>query len=591
MVRMARQNALVNKLSAVETLGSTNIICTDKTGTLTENQMTVTTVHTPGQEIEVTGLGMEQDGGFFRNDQKLDPVEAPILYRALEVGVLCNNASINAKQEAVGDPVDAALLVSGIKAGINRRELLAQMPESREVAFDPQTKMMATFHRQNGHFHVAVKGAPEAILRRCAHTAGDSQQAELGEEERQDWLERSQTMASDGLRVLALAAKATDEEDSNPYQDLTLLGLVGLLDPPREDVRSSIEACQQAGIQVVMVTGDHPETARRVAIAVGLADEADMSILTEQQMDDLNGQDRGRTLGANVIARVSPERKLDLIDAYQKAGAIVAMTGDGVNDAPALKKADIGIAMGKRGTQVAQEASDMVLQDDAFATIVEAISQGRTIFENIRRFVLYLLSANMSEVMTVFLAALINAPLPFRPLQLLYLNLVTDVFPALALGVGEGHGAIMKRAPRDPREPILNRRHWTSISLYGLLITLAVIAALILAIEWLDTSQREAVTISFLTLAFAQLWHVFNMRDRGTSIWQNQVTRNPYVWGAVALCAALIFAAAYLPVMSDVLGMVPPDLNGWLLVLGLSAMPLFTGQILKSTKLTRSILV
>jgi Ca2+-transporting ATPase len=297
--------------------------------------------------------------------------------------------------------------------------------------------------------------------------------------------------------------------------------------------------------------------------------------------DDLSTYERRKLAEMPIFARVSPKQKLDLIDLHQNSSAIVAMTGDGVNDAPALKKADIGIAMGQRGTQVAREAADMVLKDDAFATIVVAVEQGRVIFDNIRKFVLFLLSCNISEIMTVVLASFVNAPLPILPLQILFLNLVTDVFPALALGVGEGDPHIMKRPPRDPKEPIMTRRHWAAIGGYGALITVAVLGALALALNWLEMPVKQATTISFLTLAFAQLWHVFNMRDHDSGLLRNEITRNHWVWSALALCVVLLLLAVYLPVLSDVLQVVDPGLNGWLVILGMSVLPLVIGQILK----------
>jgi Ca2+-transporting ATPase len=333
-----------------------------------------------------------------------------------------------------------------------------------------------------------------------------------------------------------------------------------------------------------MVTGDQPGTAKRVALAVGLIGDDDTAVIRGrdlEELSDLSEEEQQRILRARIFARVSPKQKMDLLAAHQDTGAIVAMTGDGVNDAPALKKADIGVAMGQRGTQVAREAADMVLKDDAFSTIVAAIRQGRVIFQNIRKFVLYLLSCNISEIMVVSFASIINAPLPIRPLQILFLNLVTDVFPALALGVGEGSAAIMDRPPRDPDEPIMTRQHWIAMGGYGFLITVAVLVSLLLAQQWLLMERERAVTVSFLTLAFAQLWHVFDMRDRGSSFTRNDVTENIYVWGALALCTLLLLAAVYAPVLSDVLQVRPPGLNGWGLVLGMSLLPWAVAQVLK----------
>jgi Ca2+-transporting ATPase len=546
MQRMAERNALINRLSSVETLGATNVILTDKTGTLTENRMTATEFHLASGEIRVVGEGLETEGRFRRDGQALDPADDPVLRRALEVGLLCNNASLDPGQReeettAVGDPLEVALLVAGAKAGLTRDDLTEERPEVREVAFDPQVKMMATFHQRDSRYQVAVKGALEAVIEASSQIVTADGARDLTAEEREEWRERNRTLAGEGLRVIALATKTVETNDAEPYRDLVFLGLVGLLDPPREEVRPAIEGAQKAGVRVVMITGDQPATAHKVAQAVGLVGNTDVEAVNGQDLrdpDEMTEEEKERLLKAPVFARVSPKQKLDLIALHQNSGAIVAMTGDGVNDAPALKKADIGVAMGRRGTQVAQEAADMVLNDDAFSTIVVAIEQGRAIFDNIRKFVLYLLSCNISEIMVVSLASIVNVPLPIRPLQILFLNLVTDVFPALALGMGEGDPSIMERPPRDPDEPIMTRNHWLAMSGYGGVITASVLGAMALSLSWLGMAQARAVTISFLTLAFAQLWHVFNMRDHGSHPLRNDVVRNPYVWGALALCGA-----------------------------------------------------
>jgi Ca2+-transporting ATPase len=376
-----------------------------------------------------------------------------------------------------------------------------------------------------------------------------------------------------------------ESSGQEPYQGLTFLGFQALLDPPRGDVRDSIKAAQDAGVRVVMVTGDQPATAQNVAQAVGLVEAADAEVIHGGEVGDLKSlsdDERKQVLRAPIFARVSPEQKLDLIAIHQEDGAIVAMTGDGVNDAPALKKAEIGVAMGQRGTQVAKEAADMVLKDDRFSTIVAAIQQGRTIFNNIRKFVLYLLSCNVAEIIVVGLASLVNAPLPILPLQILFLNLVTDVFPALALGVGQGDPNIMDRPPRDPEQPVLMRQHWAGIVGYSSVISAAVLGALAIAVLRFGMSEARAVTVSFLTLAFAQLWHVFNMRDHDTGIINNDVVQNPWVWGALVLCTVLLLLAVYIPGFANILSVENPGAEGWVLIIGLSLAPFLAGLVVKA---------
>jgi Ca2+-transporting ATPase len=430
---------------------------------------------------------------------------------------------------------------------------------------------------------VAVKGGPEAVLAASSRVACGGDERALDEAGRRDWLRRNEEMAARGLRVLALASRCVSDPDAEPYADLTLIGLVGLRDPARGDVREAIAGCRRAGIRVVMVTGDQPATARSIARAVGLVDEPDAEVVLGRDLakaDAASEAERRRLLDASIFARISPEQKLELIAHHQERGSIVAMTGDGVNDAPALKQADIGVAMGKRGTEVARQAADIVLRDDAFATIVAAVQEGRIIFGNIRKFVLYLLSCNISEILVIGLATAVHAPLPLLPLQILFLNLVTDVFPALALGMGEGSAAVMDRPPRNPRERVLERGHWRAVGGFGLLITAAVLGAMAIARLGLGMSEPEAVSVSFLTLAFAQLWHVFNLRSRGEPLLRNDVTTNAWVWGALALCAALLLAAAFLPGLSDLLQVAPLGAEGWALVAAMSLAPLVAGQLM-----------
>lgn len=581
MWRLARRNALIERLSAVETLGAINVICSDKTGTLTENRMTLSALALPGGDVT-----LPEDGGDAERDGS-DESEAQLMRRALEVAALCNSAKLDGEEgeRGKGDPMEVALLAGAKKAGIERSELVETIQEVRREDFDPEIKMMATFHKTEDGIRVAVKGAPEAVLDACEKVFdADGKTQTLKDDGRQDWRDRNEALTADGLRALALAEKIEKSEDGDPYEGLTLIGLVGLLDPPRSEVRDAVMECRKAGIRAVMVTGDQPSTARAIAEAAGLVDDADKAkVMRGSEMGaagDMSKKEKRAILRTAIFARFDPKQKLDLIEIYQNDGRVVAMTGDGVNDAPALKKADIGVAMGERGTEVAREAADMVLRDDSFATIVTAIRQGRAIFGNIRKFVIYMLSGNTGEIFAVSVVALMNAPLPLLPLQILYINIVSDVFPALALGVGESRTDVMKNPPRDPQEPILTRYLWGVIGAYGILIGLSVLAVFWYAFQ-LNMSSEEAVTVSFLTFGFARLWHVFNMRDPEAPFLRNEVTTNRYVWIAIGIGVVLMLAAIWVPGMSTVLSTTAPDGEGWALIAVGSVIPLIVGQIIK----------
>lgn len=596
MWRMARRNALIERLSAVETLGATTVILTDKTGTLTENRMRVRLLRLIDGDVTVDAGAMHGRAVFSSAEQSLVPAAHQPLATALRVAALCNNAYLSNEEDnqqsaaAIGDPMEIALLSVARAAGMERPALADLFPVLHEEAFTTETKMMATYHRYNEGVLVAVKGAPEAVIESSTRTLSISGIHNLDDEGRRDWQRRNQALAEEGFRVLALATKEVYSEKEPPYKDLTLIGLVALIDPPRPDIADALAACRDAGVRVVMLTGDNAGTAKKIAADVGLVDDSDVKVISADELDDvdtLSKDQRGRILSTAIFARISPKSKLDLVALFQSSGDVVAMTGDGVNDAPALKKADIGIAMGQRGTQVAREAADMVLRDDAFASIVEAMRQGRVIFSNIRKFVVYLMSCNLSEILVIAVASSTGLPLPLLPLQILYLNLVTDVFPAFALGIGEGEVDVMRHPPRDPKSPIISRSQWLSIGLYSAVITTATLGAFVLAIYWLRSTESQAISIAFLTLALAQLLHVFNMRGRSGGLLSNEITTNPFIWGALALCAVLIASAVYLPGLSSTLSLVAPGLNGWLLVIVASMVPLLLGQTMKKVLIIR----
>ncbi len=588
MWRMKQRHALIRQLPSVETLGATTLIFTDKTGTLTENQMTVRALLWEELRATVVDDGSESGGesGHLEVDgAAVELSDDPGLERAVRTAVLANGASdvdrhdADQEGEAGADPMELALLEFGAKLGAARSDLLERFPQVGVEPFERDTQMMATIHERDDGYLVAVKGAPEAVLEACDGVFGG--EGPFDEEVRNEWHERNERLADEGLRVLGLATKSVSSPDADPYEGLEWLGLIGMWDPPRTRIRSVIDQCQAAGIRVVMVTGDHPATARNVADAVGLVD-ADGESVTGNDLGDFETHDdahRRRLLDAEIFARVTPAQKLELIDLHQADGQVVAMTGDGVNDAPALQSADIGIAMGQRGTEVAREASDMVLLDDAFESIVAAIEQGRVIFDNIRRFVIYLLSGNVGEILAVGVASIVGAPLPLLPLQILYLNILNDVFPALALGVGPGSGEEMNEPPRDPETSILEREHWWEIAGYGLVIAATVGVAFAYALGPMAMSTGRAVTVSFLTLSVTRLFHVFNMRKPSSGVLSNEISRNSWVWGALGLDIGLLAFAVYYEPLAEILSVEPPGVDGWMVVVAAAMIPLVLGQI------------
>lgn len=581
MLRLAKDRVIIKQLRSVETLGSTGIICTDKTGTLTENQMAARAIimqekeiEIPEEEPEVLFVGMQKNEAFIR---------------LLETGVLCNNVELdeNIGDSIVGDPVEIALVNLATEAGFDVEKIRREHPEVIELPFDTETKMMATLNHFGNSYRASAKGALESILYHCdrIYTSGGIE----GFTDKADWEKAADRMASRGLRTLAFAYRdleAPPARKEELLKGLTFLGLVGFIDPPRRDIKDAVEICKNAGIDVVMVTGDHPQTARYIAEAVGLLDKGATQdkIVTGRQLAQLDRESEAfeqRLLNAIVLARVTPAQKLDLIRVYQKHGHIVGMTGDGINDAPALKKADIGIAMGMRGTEAAKEVADVILRDDQFTSIELAIRQGRIIFENIRKFVVYLLSSNLAEIISVAVASFSILPLPLLPLQILYLNLVTDVFPALALGLGEGESGIMRQPPRPVDEPIISRKLWTSTLVYGLCITAGVLGIVLFAYYYLELEAEKVNNMAFYTLVLGQLLNVFNLPKRSVSFFNNEVTRNTWVWAAILLCIVLTALGYLIPPLRTVLSLVPlsGEQLGWVVAFAFGS--LLLTQIIK----------
>ena len=594
MQRMARMRALVRRLPAVETLGSVTVICTDKTGTLTKNEMTVCVYVLDQRRVEVTGAGYEPVGKFLDGDKLVDSHSDEHLALALRIGLLCNDAKVertDGHETVLGDPTEAALIVVAEKAEMNQATLAPDFPRLSEVPFDSTSKRMVTVHRASqGPTMAFLKGSPGTLLAASSSQVRATGVTPLTAEDRQRWEERNQGLAGAALRVLGLAYRELPEgySETDFTRDLIFVGLVGMSDPLRDEAKAAIATCREAGIRTVMITGDQQPTAAEIARQLGIDVDLEgrpLRTVHGRELTDLDAEGWKRAVAdAAVFARVSPEHKLQIVEALQQQGHVVAMTGDGVNDAPAMKQADIGIAMGIKGTEVAKENADMVITDDNFASIVGAVEQGRIIYGNILRFLQYLLSCNLSEILTVFLALMIGWPLPLVALQILWLNLITDIFPAFALALEPSAPDVMKRPPRDPQEPLLTLRFVGLIVWQGLLLTGVTLFAFGIGMHWHGTEGeglRRATTMAFMTLALAQVCHAFNARSQRRSAFTSRLFTNGWLWAAVGMCLILQAAAVYLPLLQKVLHTVPPTVSDWGVIAACSLMPVAIVELVK----------
>jgi Ca2+-transporting ATPase len=605
MQRMAGLRALVRRLHAVETLGSTTVICTDKTGTLTKNEMTVRAFVLDRRRIEVTGIGYAPVGTFQGDGQPVDPRSDEHLALALRIGALCNDAKVErteGRDAVLGDPTEAALIVAAEKAGMSHAALEHDFPRVGEVPFDSDSKRMVTVHHTpQGRTVAFVKGSPGTLLGASTFEVRAAGVMPLTPDDRQRWEEMNQQLASAALRVLGLAYRELPEgyNEGELARDLIFVGLVGMIDPLRDEAKAAIASCREAGIRTVMITGDQQATAAEIARQLGIDRDPQGKPLRTVHTRELTGLDSAGwqqvVAEAAVFARVSPRHKLRIVEALQAQGEIVAMTGDGVNDAPALKQADIGVAMGIKGTEVARETADMVILDDNFATIVGAVEQGRIIYSNILRFIHYLFSCNFGEILTVFIAIMIGWPLPLGSLQILWLNMITDIFPALALALEPSVLDMMKRAPRDPKESLLPPRFVGLIAWQGMLIAGVALLAFYIGMRWYGTEGvglRHAVTIAFMTLALAQVFHVFNARSQTRSAFTARLFTNGWLWGAVLICLVLQAAAVYVPFLRAVLQTVSLTATDWGMIGACSLTPVAVVELVKvvqrSTALKRA---
>ncbi|AVR46822.1 ATPase P [Christiangramia fulva] len=571
MLRLSRENVIIKNLESVETLGEVGIICTDKTGTLTENKMRVDSIIL--QEEKIKNSSIARDGL---------ACSKAVKDQILKIAALCNNVGLD--EHNSGDSLEAALIEFIKEQKGNVKELRNNFPRVKEIPFETERKRMITINEENEKYLFCVKGAMEAVVPHCNRVQQGNRIVPLPN--KKTWMEMGEQMASEGLRTLVFAYRNDKIKRTDVGDDLVLLGILGFEDPPRKDIFKAIQTYRNAGVKVVMITGDHPKTAQKIGQEIGLLtpETTSENIVTGTDLPDLENcskEEKSRFLKADIYARMIPEQKLQLVKFYQGNNYVVGMLGDGVNDTPALKKADIGIAMGIRGTEAAKEVADVILMDDKFTSTELAIRQGRDIFDNIRHFVIFLLSCNLAEIITVAIAAVSNLPLPLQPLQILFLNLVTDVFPALALGMGKGNKNVMKQPPRPSDEAIITPELWRSIAMYSFSIIASVIGISVYAAFYQDYSNAIINNMAFYTLILGQLLNVFNLPERKTSFIKNKVTRNLWVWGAILISLLIMVLAYWIPFLNTMLSLIPLSVNQILAVIIFGISSVILTQIIK----------
>jgi len=571
--RLAQKNMLIKKLPAAESLGAATIICSDKTGTITKNQMTITDIFYDNQIIKVSGAGYEPKGNFYVDNQQINPNKMELLLR---IGYLCNNAKLIKKEgkfEIMGDPTEGSLIVLGKKGKLEDEDLHRHFSFVEELPFDSDRKRMSVIFKNkiNKKTEAYVKGAPDILLKVCDKILEKGRVRKLTKKDREKILKMNDSFAGNALRVLALAYKELPDSKKysidNAEKSLIFAGLVGMIDPPRDEVKQAVEQCQEAGIRVMIITGDHAITTKAVAQQIGLFKKGDI-VLTGADIEKMSDSELEKKIEKiRIIARALPIQKSRVVDALQKRGHIVAMTGDGVNDAPALKKADIGIAMGITGTDVAKEVSKATLTDDNFATIVNAIEEGRNVYNKMIKSARYLLSCNAGEITSVFMAIMLKFPLPLLPLQILLMNMLTDDFPALGLGFESSEEGIMKQPPRNPKEKPITGKIFLSIAIFGLLMGLG---TLFMFMQYKDINMSKAQTVAFTTLVMFQMFAVMSSRTLYPSLKHLNPFSNKWLLGAVCLSLLIQVAVIYWAPLQTIFGTVPLLAIDWVKIIGIS---------------------
>ena len=592
MNRMVKKNAIVKKLLAVETLGATTVICSDKTGTLTQNEMTVVKIFTNGRTIDVSGKGYEPVGDFLLDGRPTSIDEIGDLETILASSALTNDARLEKTEEGyrvIGDPTEGALVTLAEKSAFIQDIMNENYPRLAEIPFDSDRKLMTTFHSNYipGIIMGFTKGAPDVLIDRSTRISTHGKVLEFTPQRKQEVLDQVQAFSRQALRVLAFAYRDYEEVPENPNSQeheagLTFVGLVGMIDPARPEAKEAIAKCRQAGIRTVMITGDYKETAFAIAQDLGMVDSMDQAI-SGSELADLSGAELKELVKrVRVYSRVSPQDKVKIIEALKSNGEVASMTGDGVNDALALKRADIGVAMGITGTDVAKNTADLILMDDNFSTIVSAVEEGRIIYSNIRKFVFFLLSCNIGEILLVLSSILMKLPLPLIPIQLLWLNLVTDSFPALALGVEKGEPDIMMQPPRNPREPIINGSMMLRIIIQSIALAAVSLAAFKYGLLKYPKSLDKARTLVFTTMILAELLRAYSSRSEHYSIFKIGLFSNGQMLASTLFSFGLLLAVLYIPYLQPIFNTFSLGGEDWKIVAGLALLPLVIGELGKT---------
>lgn len=568
MQRMVKINSIIKKLSAVETLGSVTVICSDKTGTLTQNKMTVVKFYANGKIFDAGKNKME-----IKNETDLLHTQ-----KLFEIAALCNDSQYS-KEKSIGDPTETSLIEAAEKVGLYKDDLNERYPRINEIAFDSERKLMSTLNRFDEKFAVNTKGAPDEILKCTKFIFVNGQIKEITDDDKNNIIKANDGFAKNAYRVLAVSYKIIDNEEKFDENDLIFVGLIGMIDPPRNEAKDAIEICKNAGITVKMITGDHKTTAVAIANNLGIISNSVQAIEGKEidSMTDLQLQEKMKT--THVFARVSPQHKVKLVSAAKRNGNIVAMTGDGVNDAPSLKNADIGIAMGITGTDVSKEAADMILTDDNFASIVKALKQGRIIYANIRKVIVYLLSCNIGEILLIFVALLFNLPVPLTPIHLLSINLITDAFPAFALGMEDGDEKIMEMLPNNSDEPLVNKRMQKFIAVQSLALSFASLSSFIFTLN--ISNYATASTACFVTLVAGELLRAYSSRSDKIFLLSSKILSNKFLNRCVIFSFVFLFSVVYLPFLNRIFSTTMLSPFYLMISFSLSLIPILSGELFK----------